>query len=515
MLFCLCLPLEHAGANGWEHTSIDFDVLVTALSDDNPEIRRRAAESIGFRRQPGATVALLKRLGYTEPVARVRAEIYASLGRLGDSDGLDALADCLDSESETAVRVQCAGALGYIDAPQAAPLALAALDDEAHGVKLAALASLGSFADPAVAKKLIELSSASDPRFAETALISLGRTRAAEATPILLDHLSRKQTHRRTLAALRALTLHADPATAEAVETFYRQNDDIELRQHALVAMANIRSRGSEALFLDALDSDDFTSQRLGLAILRNFGGAAQAPAVARRALAIANGIYGRPADELTEDPVQTISRLELLLAYLKTIVKLDPAAGEAVFLRAAAAVALPRTNSAELKIAQGFYRLRWQSLYGLGYAGSRDARRLIEAALEDPDARIRAVATRSMGVIGAVDAAASLEPLLRDRAAEVRWMAARVLGRLGATASGNRLIESLDDAHAQVRVEAALALGYLKARSALPKLDSLARGDESPRVSEAAAFAASLTRGLSSPRASESRLGSAERAFR
>ena len=493
LLLSPCLPLEQASANGWEHTSIDFDVLVTALSDDNPELRRRAAESIGYRRQFGATEALLKRLGKTEPVARVRQEIYASLGRLGDTNGLDALGDCIEHESETAVRVQCAGALGYIDAPRAATLALAALADKTKTVKLAAAASLGSFAEPEVVTKLIELSSGDDPRLAETALISLGRTRAPEAGPILIDVLKQPPARGQSLAALRGLTLLADPATAAGIENFYRNSDDPELRQHALVAMANTRARGSEQVFLDALGSEDFASQRIGLAVLRNFGSARQAPAVARRALEIAGDIYGPAAEHLLEDPAQTIGRLELLLAYLKTVVKLDPAAGENLFLRCVTPVALPRTQSAELKIAQGLYRIRWQALYGLGYARYDSAREVIKAALTDPDARIRAVAARSMGVVGAADEAGALERLLTDEAAEVRWMAARVLGRLKVTGAADLLIEGLDDPHAQVRIEAALALGYLQAKSALPKLATLAQGDKNARVSEAAAFAASL----------------------
>ena len=259
------------------------------------------------------------------------------------------------------------------------------------------------------------------------------------------------------------------------------------------MALANTRSRGSERFFLDALDSDDYPSRLLGLAILREFGGPEQAPAIVARALELAERIYAPDPAALVADPVPTISRLELLLAFLKTTIKLDPGAGEALFLRAAEPVALSRSRSVELKIAQAFYEARWQSLYGLGYARSGDAQTVIEAALDDPDARIRAVALRSMGVIGASERQQRLQRLLDDEAAEVRWMAARVLGRLGAKEAVDALISRLDDRHARVRLEAALALGYLEAAAALPKLGQLAAGDPAARVSEAAAFAVSL----------------------
>ena len=86
-----------AGANGWEHTAIDFDVLVDALDDSDAELRRRAAESLGFRPLEGADAALLARLERGESDARVRAAIYRALGALGTATALPALERCLGS----------------------------------------------------------------------------------------------------------------------------------------------------------------------------------------------------------------------------------------------------------------------------------------------------------------------------------------------------------------------------------------------------------------------------------
>lgn len=491
--FCLSLAGPPVFANGWEHTSIDFDVLVTALADDNPDLRRRAAESIGFRHQPGATEALLARLGQGESAARVRREIYASLGKLGNDSALPTLAGCIEDEADVAARVECAFALGNLDNTAAGASARDALSDPSPEVRLAAVSSLGSFDDSATLQKLVELAGDAEQRTRNTALIALGRTRSSSATPVLVDALKTAPGRAQALAALRGLTLLAEPSTADVVQSFYQREEDALLRRHALVAMANIRTQDSEKFFLDTLNSDDHESQLIGLAVLRKFGNAQQAPAVAERGLGLAATLYRQPAGILVDNLVQTMNRLELLLAYLKTVIRLDPAAGEALFLRCVDSVALPRTQSAELKIAQGFYQLRWQSLYGLGYTGSERARAVIETALADPDARIRAVSTRSMGVIGAADGQALVAGLLDDEAAEVRWMAARVLGRLGVASAAPDLLRSLDDRHTQVRLEAALALGYLKTETALARLRTLARTDADSRVSEAAEFAATL----------------------
>ena len=111
-------------SNGWEHTSIDFDVLVQALNDANPNVRRRAAESLGFRKQAGATEALLARLEENEPVERVRQQIYGALGKLGEPAVIVAISECLANETSVALRSQCASALGNIDSQAAEQLAL-------------------------------------------------------------------------------------------------------------------------------------------------------------------------------------------------------------------------------------------------------------------------------------------------------------------------------------------------------------------------------------------------------
>jgi hypothetical protein len=49
LLLALACYVPNARSNGWEHTSIDFGVLVEALHDANPNVRLRAAESLGFR----------------------------------------------------------------------------------------------------------------------------------------------------------------------------------------------------------------------------------------------------------------------------------------------------------------------------------------------------------------------------------------------------------------------------------------------------------------------------------
>lgn len=486
-------PAAHA--NGWEHTSIDFSVLVAALNDKNPNLRRRAAESLGFRPQAGVTDALLARLSQVEPVARVRQEIFHALGKIGEASAVDAIADCIANETSIPVRAQCAAAVGNFSSAVAEDLALKATNDENLQVRLQAVASLGGFSGEAAVQALTGFVEGADGPIRNTALLALGRTGAAAATVVLVETLRQENSREQILLLLRALTLLANPDALEVIQALYRRSDDEEVKRHALVAMANTRARGSESYFLEALSSEDHASQILGLAALRNFGSNKQAAAVTERALIESNNLFSRDSRQLLKQPLQSIDDLRLLNEYLKTIVRLDPKTGGHLYEQAIKSRSIPPTSATNLKIAQGFYEARWQSIYGLGYAGTAQAAELIAATLNDPDPRIRAVATRSLGVSGQVKYIDGIEKMLLDEAAEVRWMAARVLGRLKAQDSADAIIQSLDDTNAQVRLESAIALGYLNTHSAKSKLSELAIKDPDPRVQEAAVYAASLIR--------------------
>jgi len=496
-LVCLVIILgcysQSVYSNGWEHTSIDFDLLVSALDDPNPRIRHRAAESLGFRKQAGTSEALLARLKKNESDARVRQAIYSSLGKIGEQTALGAIQVCLDKEKDNAVRAQCAGTLGNFDSLLAEQLALGGIHDEYKLVRLQAIASLGSFSTTTVVQTLIDLVEDKDTSIKSTALLALGRTGSMSAEPVLIESLRQSSNRAQRLISLQALTFLASPGTAEAIRDVYEESSDELVKQHALVALANARAQGSESLFLDALSSEDSETQILGLAVLRNFAGRSEVPVIIEHALIESRYLFLSDSDQLYLYPALAIQKLQLLNEYLKTIIRLDPSLGEQLYSRSAKPRLVPRSSAAHLKIAQGFYEARWQSLYGLGYTGTDKAGVIITAALTDPDARIRAVAIRSLGVLENSNYVDSVQTMLFDDVAEVRWMAARVLGRLDATDSIGALIETLNDTSAQVRLESVLSLGYLNAQAAKQKLSELAQNDPDPRVNEAAIYAASL----------------------
>ncbi|HEY7274017.1 MAG TPA: HEAT repeat domain-containing protein [Actinoplanes sp.] len=112
-------------------------------------------------------------------------------------------------------------------------------------------------------------------------------------------------------------------------------------------------------------------------------------------------------------------------------------------------------------------------------------------AALDHPQARVRAVCLDALGLLGAAGSVQRVARLLREeRVLDVRVAAAVNLGRLGTRSAAEPLIDAVDPARpAVLRAAAARALGDLGAPTAVPALMRLL-GDDEFRVAHEAAHA-------------------------
>jgi HEAT repeat protein len=119
------------------------------------------------------------------------------------------------------------------------------------------------------------------------------------------------------------------------------------------------------------------------------------------------------------------------------------------------------------------------------------DAEVTLSAALDHPQARVRAVCLDALGLLGAAGSVRRVARVLREDATlDVRVAAAANLGRLGARAALEPLTAALSPAGpAPLRAAAARALGDLGSPSAVPSLAALL-GDDEFRVAHEAAHA-------------------------
>lgn len=113
----------------------------------------------------------------------------------------------------------------------------------------------------------------------------------------------------------------------------------------------------------------------------------------------------------------------------------------------------------------------------------------LVDAALEDKAASVRASAVRALARLNSEDAAATFADVLSDRSSEVRLAALDVLIRVGSFREYDTLLPLLGDSDANVRARAARLLGEHRVREAVTALSAMLRGDDSAAARRAAAW--------------------------
>ena len=503
ILFFL-LPTS-ATANGWEHTAISLDALIHALTDKSVSLRLRAAQSLGFRNQKESALALINHLEGNEPSAEVRREIYHSLGQLNQQGISKSVVHCVKNENVDLVRAECIRTIGLLRDPRLEQLVIDNLNSASEVIKKSAVISLGGFSSSKVIQLLKELVRDENSVIAHLALSALGRTQSANAATVLVDALALSPEPRWVLKILQGLTQLKDQHSVNAIQQVYDQTQHPDIKRSALVAMAATNKRRSDEYFLDALSSEDILTKIQGLIVLREAGEKTSVPAILAHGQRDLKALFTKTDTALLQQADHTLQQISLLNEYLKTTIALDPASGAPLFLLAISPTNIPKTSATNLKIAEGLYQARWQSIYGSGYVhGNPDLNAAVTAAANDADARIRAVATRSLGVQENRLSLPLLHTLLMDPVAEVRWTGARVLGRLIDKTSIPLLIDALEDTSVMVRMESAISLGYISDhfdgireqnpwKEIATGLTRLTNDDADERVRQAAQYALSL----------------------
>ena len=480
-------------ANGWEHTTVPIAALYSALSDESADIRTRAANSLGYHRRREVVMRLLSMIESGEPVARVRQAAFQSMGQIGDEVALDSLERCIAKEKEVSVRTTCAGALSGIISTRSSLLAIEALRDPSPSVVNQAIASLGSFNSEEARKSLVKIIDEGDPILSLRAISALGMTGNPKATEDLLPLIDVEVDENRLIEVLKAVTRLGGSTVSNAVRAVYTSTESDRVRRYALMALSSAQDSGAGRYAVDALQSEDPLVRLQALSIMREAGDKQGVAPLVAAGLKQGTNIYARSQEWLESHPHQAILELALLNEFLRTAIAIDPERGFKLFAMAAESVNVARNTPSLLQVAEGFYRARWQALYGIGYAHDHDAEGILIEAVTDHDPRIRAVTVRSMGVFGASHFHPQLVGALDDNSAEVRWTTARVLGRHARTEDAPLLMSLLDDQHAVVRKEAVLSLGYLGSELAIDELENMHQSDADPLVREAASFALSL----------------------
>lgn len=186
------------------------DALLTALNDENEDVREQALNALANMRDPRAIPGLLRAL----------------------------------RDTSVGVREQALNALAQFDTPEATEGIISALKDSSADVRehaarhVAVLSSRGRINDPKYVAILSGLLKDAAPDVRVQAIVALGRMRRQEAVPTLLPLLKDMNKDVREQTAV-ALGFIADPSAIDAL-TATLKDADAEVREQAARALGSI-----------------------------------------------------------------------------------------------------------------------------------------------------------------------------------------------------------------------------------------------------------------------------------
>lgn len=451
------------------------EVLEGSLTDDDPEVRHRTAavlERLGYvqaqldrlksedaveRAMARRKLALIGKAGLREsllaglqdPDFRVRAQVCQVLAELGEkSPGILEALHLATSDREWSVRAQAVTALGKLRAKEALPRLIERLGDDEAIVREAAAAAIAEMEAADLTAFL--------PQFLNLLRDPNAWIRAAAAT--ILQRIPDAQAREALLEALKdpvedvraqaARSLHAFPE-ARVVSALLTALDDPSPSVR-LAAVWSLKTLGAQEAIKPLMGLLDTTDEGLQDAV-------ADALAyLVGDVRALLRELQGLSSEAGRRGAVRTLARrrereaAEALCAFLR-----DPSAR----VREAAARALGR------------YR----------------ERRVVEAllaALNDPAESVRIAALDALSEIRATEALDAVMRATRDPSDRVKQHAAVCLGKLGDSNAQAPLAELLNAPPPSVQAAAAIGLALLRNTAHVPEI--LARLKD-PQVQAAA----------------------------
>ena len=258
------LAIEDLGVHG-----LVADLLVGALSYEEPRVRIAAAEALGLLEWPPAIVPLGD-AALSDVDANVREAAAGALGKLKYQSSLEFLRHVL-RDLEPSVRKAAVVALGELGFDDAVPLLLqVALFDADEGVRQYAIQVLRQL-DPEAAMEFL-LASLENPdsyirRAAVDALWRFGGSDAFE--PLLRTALTDESPAVRREAVAALNELWPEMALAALLDAVY--DPDLDRRKAAVEALGTLGSpEAFETLLNVALSDDDVELRRQAIDVLDN-----------------------------------------------------------------------------------------------------------------------------------------------------------------------------------------------------------------------------------------------------
>ncbi len=458
-----------------------FTALAETLLDRNSEVREEASSSLWYQDEPALAVLPALADALYDPDLSVRSNVANALEELG-SDGAVAvpqLTALLEQSDDNDFAIRLLGNIGP-KARSAAPVLMKRWEEWSYGDHVqVALGKIGA------KDVLLQKARSSDSGDRRKALVGLSYVTPStkEIVSLLIAGTKDEETRKSAVAGLG----RAHPTTEQIVSVIGQalKSKDEDVREKAALALVDIEPKLDSAipLLLSAMQ-DEHTDVRQYAA--RALGKFESNPKARVSALLIAftdeDWSIRNDADSALRESVEDSFPVLVEVAD-------DPKSDTT--LRLAAANMLFRLQEHDKDVVRDVMgrlvgntevtpEIRVRAAYTLRYHASRlDA--FLGGLKESKDAGYRELAAIGLGQMRDDRAVSALTNALNDEAPAVSRAAADALGRIRSEKAVPSLIAVLDDDEAQNRRQAAEALGTIGDRSALPAL--VAAGEKSKDV--------------------------------
>ena len=233
--------------------------LRKALSDENADVRRHAAMTLGDMEDQGSIDALIQLLK-TDPDADVRRYAVAALCEMSSPKAVDAYLIALNDENRD-VRRYAVMALADHEGEKAFNALIKVLDDTDVDIRRTALMGIAEYDDPRVMDLLIKKLDDENSDIRRAALMGIGEHDDPRVTDILVEKLDDENRDIRK-AALMGLVDREDRESLPIFIKLLQNDQDADIRKFAAMALGEIGDiEAVEALTL-ALDDKNAEVRR-------------------------------------------------------------------------------------------------------------------------------------------------------------------------------------------------------------------------------------------------------------
>jgi len=417
-----CLTLEFFRATS-QCEPETLTAVTHALLDDDFQVRREAAETLGHFRQPASVPALLEAL--EDDAWEVRWAAVEALGYIGKSDIVLFLVQRLNDAHGYVCRAAIE-ALGRIGNTTVAEYVIHELKNGKPYVRRAAKEALKQIGDAQIVPFLLQsLKYESDPTVLKDTENALNQISDMDAAPYFFEALHEESERVRQIAAQALGRIGGSDAIAALINL--RHDPCLDVRIAVAAALGELGDTQACPVLLEFLQDKHPKLRRIAVKGLGRIGTPEAVPA---------------------------------LIAFMQD---------HNVVIRQAAIESLGRIGSpaavpALMTILQDTsFRERWAAAYALGRIADPQATSiLIESLQTEEDENVRRACAEALGQIRDAQAVVSLIHALSDQFWFVRWAAAHALGQIKDRRAVLPLISLFHDAHEKVRWAAVEALGQI-----------------------------------------------------